>query len=176
MRPGRRLCARPPVRRRRRRNPLYAAADPPRPCLGRARAAPPTSPSSVGRALPLPPPAAPSPPPVGEQERTALDYRITGIPTGPQIMSFYREDLASRGVLRACDLESRRHGSYVLIAGAVVVKQHPETAKGHVFLSLEDETGISNIIIRPATYRLYKRVLDNDAAVVVGGALPPVDR
>src|SRR5437899_3103560 len=149
--------------------------EPRRALLWRARDAHRTSPSFVRRALSLPTTEAPSLPPVGEQERTALDYRITGIPTGPQIMSFYREDLARRGVLRACDLESRRHGSYVLIAGAVVVKQHPETAKGHVFLSLEDETGISNIIIRPATYRRFKRVLDSDAAVVVGGTLQTVD-
>jgi len=149
--------------------------EPRRALLWRARDAHRTSPSFVRRALSLPTTTAPALPSVSEQERTALDYRITGIPTGPQIMSFYREDLARRGVLRACDLESRRHGSYVLIAGAVVVKQHPETAKGHVFLSLEDETGISNIIIRPATYRLYKRVLDSDAAVVVGGTLQIVD-
>src|SRR5438093_1014067 len=149
--------------------------EPRRALLWRARDAHRTSPSYVRRALSLPTTAAPSLPPVGEQERTALDYRITGIPTGPQIMRSYREDLARRGVLRACDLESRRHGSYVLIAGAVAVKQHPETAKGHVFLSLEDETGISNIIIRPATYRRYKRVLDSDAAVVVGGTLQTVD-
>jgi error-prone DNA polymerase len=149
--------------------------EPRRALLWRARDAHRTSPSFVRRALSLPTTTAPTLPPLGEQERTALDYRITGIPTGPQIMSFYREDLARRGVLRACDLESRRHGSYVLIAGAVVVKQHPETAKGHVFLSLEDETGISNIIIRPATYRRYKRVLDSDAAVVVGGTLQTVD-
>jgi error-prone DNA polymerase len=143
--------------------------------LWRARDAHRTSPSFVRRALSLPTTTAPALPPLGEQERTALDYRITGIPTGPQIMSFYREALARRGVLRACDLETRHHESYVLIAGAVVVKQHPETAKGHVFLSLEDETGISNIIIRPATYRKYKRVLDSDAAVVVGGPLQKVD-
>jgi error-prone DNA polymerase len=149
--------------------------EPRRALLWRARDAHRTSPSFVRRALSLPTTPAPTLPSVSEQERTALDYRITGIPTGPQIMSFYREELARRGVLRACDLESRRHGSYVLIAGAVVVKQHPETAKGHVFLSLEDETGISNIIIRPATYRLYKRVLDSDAAVVVGGTLQTVD-
>jgi len=149
--------------------------EPRRALLWRARDAHRTSPSFVRRALSLPTTTAPTLPPLGEQERTALDYRITGIPTGPQIMSFYREDLARRGVLRACDLESRRHGSYVLIAGAVVVKQHPETAKGHVFLSLEDETGISNIIIRPATYRRYKGVLDSDAAVVVGGTLQTVD-
>src|SRR5213594_3991586 len=149
--------------------------EPRRALLWRARDAHRTSPSFVRRALSLPTTTAPTLPPLGEQERTALDYRITGIPTGPQIMSFYRDDLARRGVLRACDLESRRHGSYVLIAGAVVVKQHPETAKGHVFLSLEDETGILNIIIRPATYRRYKQVLDSDAAVVVGGTLQTVD-
>ncbi len=149
--------------------------EPRRALLWRARDAHRTSPSFIRRALSLPTTAAPTLPQLGEQERTALDYRITGIPTGPQIMSFYREDLARRGVLRACDLESRRHGSYVLIAGAVVVKQHPETAKGHVFLSLEDETGISNIIIRPATYRKFKRVLDSDAAVVVSGTLQTVD-
>jgi error-prone DNA polymerase len=149
--------------------------DPRRALLWRARDAHRNSPSFVRRALSLPSTTAPTLPPLGEQERTALDYRITGIPTGPQIMSFYREELARRSVLRACDLETRRHGSYVLIAGAVVVKQHPETAKGHVFLSLEDETGISNIIIRPATYRKYKRVLDSDAAVVVGGPLQKVD-
>src|SRR2546425_1142295 len=149
--------------------------EPRRALLWRARDAHRSSPSFARRALSLPTTEAPALPPLGEQERTALDYRITGIPTGPQIMSFYREDLARRGVLRACDLESRRHGTYVLIAGAVVVKQHPETAKGYVFLSLEDETGISNIIIRPTTYRRYKRVLDSDAAVVVGGTLQTVD-
>jgi error-prone DNA polymerase len=143
--------------------------------LWRARDAHRTSPSFVRRALALPTTEAPALPPLSEQERTALDYRITGIPTGAQIMTFYREDLARRGVLRACDLEKRPHGSFVQVAGAVVVKQHPETAKGHVFLSLEDETGISNIIIRPATYRQYKRVLDSDAAVVVGGLLQTVD-
>jgi len=143
--------------------------------LWRARDAHRTSPSFVRRALSLPTTEAPILPPLDERERTALDYRITGIPTGAQIMTFYREELARRGVLRACDLAQRRHGSFVRIGGAVVVKQHPETAKGHVFLSLEDETGMANIIIRPTTYRKYKRVLDSDAAVVVGGTLQTVD-
>jgi len=56
------------------------------------------------------------------------------------------------------------------------VKQHPETAKGPRLPVLENETGISNIIIRPATYRLYKRVLDSDLAVVVGGRFRPWTR
>jgi len=152
-----------------------AFGEPRRALLWRARDAHRTSPSFSRRALALPTTEAPTLPPLDEQERTALDYRITGIPTGAQIMTFYREDLARRGVLRTCDLANRRHGTFVTVAGAVVVKQHPETAKGHVFLSLEDETGMANVIIRPATYRRYKRVLDGDAAVVVGGTLQTVD-
>ncbi len=143
--------------------------------LWRARDAHRTSPAFTRPALALPTSDAPTLPALTEQERVALDYRITGIPTGPQIMRFYRADLDSRGVLTAAGLAGGRHGAAVRIAGAIVVKQHPETAKGHVFLSLEDETGMANIIIRPATYRRHKRVLDANAAVVVTGTLQTVD-
>ena len=154
---------------------FYRFGEPRRALLWRARDAHRTSPSYARRALALPTTEAPALPALGEQERTALDYRITGIPTGPQVMHFYRDDLQRRGVLRACDLADHRHGELVHIAGAVVVKQHPETAKGHVFLSLEDETGMANVIIRPATYQRYKRVLDSESAIVVAGALQTVD-
>jgi error-prone DNA polymerase len=143
--------------------------------LWRARDAHRTSPVFTRPALALPTSEAPALPVLTEQERVALDYRITGIPTGPQIMRFYRADLDRRGVLTAAGLAGHSHGDTVRIAGAVVVKQHPETAKGHVFLSLEDETGMSNVIIRPATYRQHKRVLDANAAVVVTGTLQAVD-
>ncbi len=143
--------------------------------LWRARDAHRTSPAFTRPALALPTSDAPALPALTEQERVALDYRITGIPTGPQIMRFYREDLDRRGVLTAAGLARGGHGATVRIAGAVVVKQHPETAKGHVFLSLEDETGMANVIIRPATYRQHKRVLDANAAVVVTGTLQTVD-
>ena len=143
--------------------------------LWRARDAHRTSPAFTRPALALPTSDAPALPMLTEQERVALDYRITGIPTGPQIMRFYRADLDRRGVLTAAGLARHSHGATVRIAGAVVVKQHPETAKGHVFLSLEDETGMSNVIIRPATYRQHKRVLDANAAVVVTGTLQAVD-
>jgi error-prone DNA polymerase len=143
--------------------------------LWRARDAHRTSPAFARPALPMPGSIAPQLPILSERERVALDYRITGIPTGPQIMRFYREELERGGVLRTIDLETRRHGELVRVAGAVVVKQHPETAKGHVFLSLEDETGMANVIIRPATYQKFKRVLDTTAAVVVSGPLQLVD-
>src|SRR5205807_5286649 len=116
--------------------------EPRRALLWRARDAHRTSPSYVRRALSLPTTEAPILPPLDERERTALDYRITGIPTGAQTMTFYPEELARRGVLRACDLAERRHGSFVRIGGAAVATQHPGTAKGHVLLSPEAETGM----------------------------------
>ncbi len=143
--------------------------------LWRSRDAHRASPTFVRRALALPPAGAPPLPALTEQDRAALDYRITGIPTGQQVMHYYREDLARRGVLRAVDLANGRHGASVRVAGAVVVKQHPETAKGHVFLSLEDETGLLNVIIRPATYAQYKRVLADGVGLVVTGTLQTVD-
>ena len=125
--------------------------------------------------LAYPTTAAPALPALSEQERSALDYRITGIPTGPQVMRFYRERLAARGVRSAADIQRGTHGASVQVAGAIVVKQHPETAKGHVFLSLEDEYGLVNIIIRPVTYATYKPVVDLGGAVVVEGTLQHVD-
>jgi error-prone DNA polymerase len=125
--------------------------------------------------LAFPTTTAPALPGLTEQERAALDYRITGIPTGPQVMRFYRERLVARGVRSSADIQRGTHGTTVTVAGAMVVKQHPETAKGHVFLSLEDEYGLVNIIIRPATYAKYKPVVDLGGAVVVEGTLQHVD-
>ncbi len=152
-----------------------AFGEPRRVLLWRARDAHRTSPAFVRPALHLPGSVAPELPGLSERERVALDYRITGIPTGPQIMAFYREELDRRGVLPTIALDEHRNGEMVHVAGAIVVKQHPETAKGHVFLSLEDETGMANVIIRPATYQKFKRVLDSTGAVVVAGALQLVD-
>ncbi|HEV2250977.1 MAG TPA: error-prone DNA polymerase [Candidatus Limnocylindria bacterium] len=143
--------------------------------LWRARDAHRASPAFTRPVLAYPTTTAPALPALSEQERTALDYRITGIPTGPQVMRFYRERLLARGVRSSADIQRAEHGSRVLVAGAMVVKQHPETAKGHVFLSLEDEFGLVNIIIRPATYAKYKPVVDLGGAVVVEGTLQQVD-
>jgi error-prone DNA polymerase len=149
--------------------------EPRRALLWRARDAHRASPAFTRPVLALPTTTAPELPGLSEQERAALDYRITGIPTGPQVMRFYRERLAARGVGSSADVQRGRHGTIVTVAGAMVVKQHPETAKGHVFLSLEDEYGLVNIIIRPATYAKYKPVVDLGGAVVVEGTLQHVD-
>ena len=146
--------------------------------LWRTRDAHRASPRFTRPVLAFPTTTAPALPSLSEQERAALDYRITGIPTGPQVMCFYRERLAARGVRTSAEIQiigDHAHGTSVVVAGAMVVKQHPETAKGHVFLSLEDEYGLVNIIIRPATYAKYKPVVDLGGAVVVEGTLQHVD-
>ncbi len=152
-----------------------ALGEPRRALLWRARDAHRTSPGYVRPTLPLPAIAAPLLPTLSEAARTAIDYRITGVPTGRQVLAYYREALDRRGVTASAALAGMRHGSAVLVAGAVVVKQHPGTAKGHVFLSLEDERGMANVIIRPKTYAEFKPVLDDYAAVVVAGTLQSVD-
>ena len=101
-------------------------------------------------------------------ERLQADYAGTGLTIGPHPMALRREDLALRGVLRAVDLPRARDGRRVRVAGMVITRQRPGTAKGFVFLTLEDETGISNVIIRPDLY-------DRDRMAVVGSPFLMVD-
>jgi len=96
------------------------------------------------------------------EERLVADFHGTGMTVGPHPMAYYRDELNAMGVLRAADLAGIRNGTYVRIAGAVIARQRPGTAKGFVFLSLEDETGISNAIITPDTF-------DENRFTVVGG-------
>ena len=92
----------------------------------------------------------PSPLPVmDEGERLQADYAGTGLTIGPHPMALRRGEMALRGVLRAADLPQARDGRRVRVAGMVITRQRPGTAKGFVFLTLEDETGISNVIVRP---------------------------
>jgi hypothetical protein len=83
------------------------------------------------------------------EERLVADYAGTHLTIGPHPMAMRRGELAMRGVLRASDLPRARDGRRIRVAGSVITRQRPGTAKGFVFLTLEDETGIANIIIRP---------------------------
>ena len=76
-----------------------------------------------------------------------------------------------RGVLRATDLPRGQHGRRVRVAGAVITRQRPGTAKGFVFLTLEDETGIANIIIRPPLFAEQKRAILDQPFLLVEGRL-----
>jgi error-prone DNA polymerase len=90
-------------------------------------------------------------------------------------MALHRTTLALRGVLRASDLPQSRDGRRVRIAGMVITRQRPGTAKGFVFLTLEDETGISNVIIRPDLFDRQRTVAVRQPFILVDGVLQHQD-
>jgi error-prone DNA polymerase len=108
-------------------------------------------------------------------ERVRADYDGTGLTIGPHPMALARSSLATRGVQRASDLARGRPGRRVRVAGAVITRQRPGTAKGFVFLSLEDETGIANIIVNPDVFAVYKRAIIDEPYLLVEGTLQNQD-
>ena len=104
-------------------------------------------------------------------ERLMADYAGTSLTIGPHPMAMRRAELALRGVLRASDLPAGRHGRRVRVAGAVITRQRPGTAKGFVFLTLEDETGIANIIVRPDLFSDQRAAIVGAPYLIVEGTL-----
>ena len=104
-------------------------------------------------------------------ERLLADYAGTSLTIGPHPMSLRRTELALRGVLRASELAAGRHGRRVRVAGAVITRQRPGTAKGFVFLTLEDETGIANIIVRPDLFSEQRTTIVGEPYLLVEGTL-----
>ena len=109
------------------------------------------------------------------EERLAADYAGTGVTLGPHPMALRRVALARAGVVRAADLVRRRDGATVRVAGSVIVRQRPGTAKGFVFLSLEDETGIANVIVTPGMFARNRLVLVTSPMLLVEGILQSQD-
>jgi error-prone DNA polymerase len=109
--------------------------------------------------------------PMTESERLAADYAGTGLTTGRHPMALRRDELAMRGVLRAVDLPRARQGRRVRIAGMVITRQRPGTAKGFVFLTLEDETGIANIIVRPDLFARDRLTIIEEPFLLIDGLL-----
>jgi error-prone DNA polymerase len=110
-----------------------------------------------------------------EAERLVADYASMGLTVGRHPMALRREDLAMRGILRACDLPTARQGRRVRVAGMVITRQRPGTAKGFVFLTLEDETGIANIIVRPDLFARDRLVIVEEPFLIVDGVLQNQD-
>jgi error-prone DNA polymerase len=110
-----------------------------------------------------------------ERERLVADYAGTGLTIGRHPMALRRDELAMRGVLRACDLQAGRPGRRVRVAGMVITRQRPGTAKGFVFLTLEDETGIANIIVRPDLFARDRLVVVEEPFLIIDGVLQNQD-
>jgi error-prone DNA polymerase len=114
-------------------------------------------------------------PPMTLHDRVQADYSTTGLTIGPHPMALVRKTMAARGVLRASDLRAVRPGRRVRVAGAVITRQRPGTAKGFVFLSLEDETGIANGILTPDIFATHKRAAVDAPYLLIEGILQNQD-
>ena len=114
-------------------------------------------------------------PPMNDDERLQADYAGTGLTIGPHPMALRREEMALRGVLRASDLPRARDGRRVRVAGMVITRQRPGTAKGFVFLTLEDETGVANVIVRPDLFDRERLAVVGQPFLLVEGVLQHQD-
>jgi error-prone DNA polymerase len=111
--------------------------------------------------------------PMSYPERIQADFAGMQLTTGAHPMALLRPRL--QGILRAADLPAANHGSTVRIAGNVICRQRPGTAKGFVFVSLEDETGISNAIVTPPMFEANRLVITEEPFLVIEGRLQRVN-
>ncbi len=108
-------------------------------------------------------------------ERVDADFRGTGLTIGRHPVAHHREELNKLGALRAIDIRSLQNGRSVRVAGWVIVRQRPGTAKGFVFLTLEDETGVANVIITPQLFDKNRLVLVDHPFLLIEGTLQNQD-
>jgi error-prone DNA polymerase len=108
-------------------------------------------------------------------ERLTADYKGTGLTTGPHPMAYHRAALRQQGILSARELEELGRNQRVCVAGCVIARQRPGTAKGFVFLSLEDETGIANIILAPDVFEQNRVVVTRNRFLRIAGPMQNQD-
>jgi len=133
-------------------------------------------------AAPIPDPEPPNPfppggsplPPMSPLESTLADYANSGLTTGPHVLAHLRTELQRQKVLRATQLAQARDGQWVKVAGLVIVRQRPGTAKGMCFLTLEDETGMANVAVMPPVFQHFRALIHTAVMLVVEGPLQKV--
>ena len=105
------------------------------------------------------------------EERLVADYAGTGLTVGRHPMYYRRAELWQQRVLTAEQLRNSRDGEYVRVAGCVIARQRPGTAKGFIFLSMEDETGIANVIVTPDLYERERLTVTRSKFLLAEGPL-----
>jgi error-prone DNA polymerase len=104
-------------------------------------------------------------------EETAFDLWGTGLTTGTQAIAHFRKRLDAHGVIAAARLGAMPNHLVCKVGGMVITRQRPGTAKGFVFLTLEDETGLVNVIVNPTVYERNRRVVRSSPALIIEGTL-----
>ncbi len=105
------------------------------------------------------------------EERLVADYAGTGLTTGKHPMYYRRGELREQGVLSAEELQKCKDGEFMRTAGCVITRQRPGTAKGVIFMTLGDETNISNVIVMPDLYDRNRLLVTRSKFLLVEGVL-----
>jgi len=122
------------------------------------------------------PDESPSPlPEMSSLDETLADYAHTGLSAGPHPVRYLRPALAARGVVPTAELPRRPNGTRITMAGSVVVRQRPGTARGLLFMTLEDETGMAQAIVSPDLLAENRRLLIGSSGLIVEGILQKRD-
>jgi len=108
-------------------------------------------------------------PNLSQWERTLWELELLGLTPGGHLVAMYRDQLRAQGVWSSRELEERCSGETVRVAGQVIVRQRPPSAKGFVFITLEDEEGLVNLIVQPPVYERYWHVLRTELLLLVEG-------
>jgi len=106
-----------------------------------------------------------------DQEQVFLDYRMTGLSLRDHPVAFYREELDSVQITPAGQLTKARDGRHIRVAGIVLLRQRPATAKGITFVTIEDETGVANLVIKPDVWQRHYPMSRRAAGFIAHGKL-----
>jgi len=112
---------------------------------------------------------------MNKREELIAAYTIQGFDPSSHLLALYRDRLARKGVIKTSQLISRASGSRVAIGGYNICLQMPPTAKGFAFITLEDEEGLANVVLRPDTYRAYRTLVRLEPLLVVEGTVEKQD-
>ncbi|EHM93545.1 hypothetical protein HMPREF0975_01834 [Actinomyces sp. oral taxon 849 str. F0330] len=125
----------------------------------------PTLPGTVAGAV------APALPAMTSREQQVADLSLTGVSTHGSPLTLLRPGLSAEGVLTTADLSDQEHGRRVRVAGVITHRQRPHTASGMIFLNLEDETGLLNVVCRAGMWRRYRSIGRRAGALIVRGTV-----
>uniref|UniRef100_A0A7C4LPW5 Error-prone DNA polymerase n=1 Tax=Schlesneria paludicola TaxID=360056 RepID=A0A7C4LPW5_9PLAN len=115
-------------------------------------------------------------PPMSPSQEVIADYRSAGLSLRAHPLQFLRETLAAQGVVRTSDLATLEPDRKYRVAGLVLLRQRPSTAKGITFMTLEDETGTANLVVHQATWERFHRTARRAGALIARGLLQRQDR
>ena len=110
-------------------------------------------------------------PALGEQEEVFADYRSVGLSLRAHPISFYRQQLDELRVTASADLEHKPNERHLRVAGLVILRQRPSTAKGITFVTLEDETGTANLVVKQQIWERYYKIARTCPAWIAHGKL-----